>query len=466
MLINNHSGNTYYPNFSANLLISGNQSLLSEKQVEMLSKMVESLGEKEDVIELNLGSGIIDWVEINSQNRPKKFLSGYKMQVKTSIPKLENQDLSTADIQQRFWDNYNELSPFEVAKSWIKSVKNNTFFDKKRININPSLYNFFNAEWINWASFKTPDAKPQRFKVDLEKCQDILDIKIYGGVGYKQILNNADREKFATISSEDIIKSLLLGEKEENLREKIKAADRYNDNIRQTHSQTKERYSDNDGVYTQDRLAIHENILDNIFANSDDAKPQYGKQPTFIMLGGRGGSGKTKFGKDGVAKVYDKHNYIVLNSDEIKKQLPEYKGFNSFEVHEESWDILNRAFKLAIEKGVNVVLDGTLSDFTSNENILKQFSAAGYDLQMYFMYLGRRKAAERAMLRFDYNDRYVPLDVLLNMKENEHNFDELKKYASKWAFYSNDVELGKEPVLVNFETSDLLELLLQNSKLD
>ena len=108
---------------------------VNKKQVEMLSKMVESLGEKEDVIELNLGSGIIDWVEINSQNRPKKFLSGYKMQVKTSIPKLENQDLSTADIQQRFWDNYNELSPFEVAKSWIKSVKNNTFFDKKRINI-------------------------------------------------------------------------------------------------------------------------------------------------------------------------------------------------------------------------------------------------------------------------------------------------------------------------------------------
>ena len=51
------------------------------------------------------------------------------------------------------------------------------------------------------------------------------------------------------------------------------------------------------------------------------------------------------------------------------------------------------------------------------------------------------------------------------MKDNEQNFDELKKYASKWAFYNNDVELGKDPILVNFETSDLLEFLLKNSRL-
>ena len=184
------------------------------------------------------------------------------------------------------------------------------------------------------------------------------------------------------------------------------------------------------------------------------------------MLGGRGGSGKTKFGKDGETKVYDKQNYIVLNSDEIKKRLPEYKGFNSFEVHEESWDILNKAIKLSMEKGLNVVLDGTMSDRHSNEKILKDFSNAGYNIEMYFMYLKREKAAERALMRFDYNNRYVPLDVLLNMKENEQNFDELKKYADKWAFYSNDVELGKEPILINYETSDLLGWLLQKSKLD
>ena len=90
------------------------------------------------------------------------------------------------------------------------------------------------------------------------------------------------------------------------------------------------------------------------------------------MLGGRGGSGKTKFSQNGNTKVYEKQNYIVLNSDEIKKKLPEYKGFNAFEVHEESWDILNKGLNLAIKKGLNVVLDGTMSNFSSSSSVSAQ----------------------------------------------------------------------------------------------
>lgn len=468
MLIEKYSKNTFYPNFSANLSISGNKSLLSAEQILSLTKMVEPLGKKDDVVELNIGSDIIDWVEINSQNRPKKVLSGYKMSVKTSILGVEDRDLSTAGIQQRFWDNYGELSPFGVVKSWINSVKKKSKFNLKRININPVLYNFSNSEWFNWASFKTPDSPPQRLKVDVNKCQEILDAKLYGHLGYKQILADANKDKTAKISADDIIDSLVFNEgySKDKLKEKITVADSYNDNIRKNHFQTKELYSDENGVYTSERLAIHADILEDIFANSNEAKPKSDKQPTFIMLGGRGGSGKTKFGKNGDAKVYDKENYIVLNSDEIKKRLPEYKGYNSFEVHEESWDILNKALQLSREKRLNVVLDGTLSDFVSNEKLLKQFAEAGYNIEMYFMYLQREKSAERALLRFNYNNRYVPLEVLLNMKDNEKNFDVLKKYASQWALYSNDVEFGKEPILVDFETKNLLEWLLQNCKLD
>lgn len=462
MLINNSFRNSYCPNFSANLIITGNHSMLSDEQVAILSKMIKQLGKKDDVVELNLGSDIIDWVEVNSQNYPQKFLSGYKMKVKTSIIGVQDKDLSTADVQQRFWDNYAELSPFGVVKNWINSVKNNTRLNIKKININHSLYNSSNEEWIRWASFKTPDMPVKRTKVDLEKCQNIFDTKLYGRFGYNQILAQAEEDKVTTITADDIIDSLDLAEKEKIIREKIAFADSYNSRV----VQTKECYSDGNGTYSRERKEIHRTILDDLFVNSKSAKPQSGKQPTFIMLGGRGGSGKTKFGKVGDAKVYDKQNYIVLNSDEIKKCLPEYKGFNSFELHEESWDILNQAMQLAIKKGLNVVLDGTLSDLSSNEKFLKQFANAGYNIEMYFMHLSRGKAAKRALLRFDYNDRYVPLDVLLNMKDNEHNFDELKKYASKWAVYNNDVELGQEPILVDFQTPDLLEWILQKSQFD
>ena len=172
MLISNQCLNKYYPNFSANFLISGNKSLLSNNEVLILSKMVEPLGKNDDTFELKISPNIIDWVEVNSQNRPKKFLSGYKMFVKTSISQIKDKDLSVADVQQHFWENYTELSPFEVMQNWIKSINANNSFDTKKININPTLYNFSNTNWSDWASFKTPDTQPSKPKVDLNKCQE------------------------------------------------------------------------------------------------------------------------------------------------------------------------------------------------------------------------------------------------------------------------------------------------------
>ena len=168
------------------------------------------------------------------------------------------------------------------------------------------------------------------------------------------------------------------------------------------------------------------------------------------MLGGRGGSGKSKFGEEGASQVYNANNFIVLDADKIKESLPEYKGYNAFEVHEESSDIMKKALKKARQNGLNVVLDGTMKSFNSSEKKLKEFEKDGYNVEMYYMHLPREKSSERAIGRFMKDGgRYVPLDILLDMKENEENFDKLKKYAKKWAFYNNDVERGEQPILID-----------------
>ncbi|MBR6099248.1 hypothetical protein IKP85_05820 [bacterium] len=154
---NSGSNNTV---FSANILISGKQELLKPKQILELTEKIKTLGEKNDIVEFTLGSDIIDWVEVNKHNNPKKFLSGYKMSVETTIKKVEDRDLSVADTQQRFWEHYEELSPFGVLKSWINSVKEKYSFDNKNININPTIYKSKNDEWYNWASILTPDIIP------------------------------------------------------------------------------------------------------------------------------------------------------------------------------------------------------------------------------------------------------------------------------------------------------------------
>lgn len=227
------------------------------------------------------------------------------------------------------------------------------------------------------------------------------------------------------------------------LKDKISEAEAYNDGILQTNK----RYSDGNGVYKRERAEYHKEIIKELFKNAKNARPKEGEKPTFMILGGRGGSGKSKF--DGL--VYDKSKYIVLDADAIKELLPEYKGYNAFEVHEESSDILKQALKKAQKEGLNVVLDGTMKTLNSTERKINDFAEKGYNIEMYYMHLPREKAAERALGRFmGNNGRYVPLEVLLDMKNNEENFDKLKHYASKWAFYNNDVPNKEDkPILID-----------------
>lgn len=254
---------------------------------------------------------------------------------------------------------------------------------------------------------------------------------------------------------------------EENIKRAIAKADAYNKIIKDTKGDTQSKNTV-DGKYTADREALHEKIIADLFENKNNAKPKDGEKPTAIFLGGRGGSGKSKFDmptekRQSNLGIYDRSKFIVLDADEIKEHLPEYKGYNAYEVHEESSDILKKALQKAQEEGLNVVLDATMKTVSSTEKRIKPFADADYNIEMYYMHLPREKAAERAVHRFMTGGkkdeqgniikegRYVPLDVILEeMKENEEAFDKLKKYASKWAFYNNDVpSIEDKPILID-----------------
>ena len=274
---------------------------------------------------------------------------------------------------------------------------------------------------------------------------------------YSEILTKVKENNQKEIKPEEIInqavKTFSNKFSEEKLRGKINFADEYNSGIAKTKRQTFQLYSNEKGEYNRTRAEKHKEIINELFKNKDTAKPKNGEAPTFMILGGRGGSGKGNFGKEGKScQVYNKKDYIVLDADAIKEMLkPPYNGYNAFEVHQESSDILTQALAKARREGLNVVWDGTMKTLSSVEKKLKPFMDSKYNIEMYYMHLPREKAAERAIGRFmeDENGRYVPLTELLKMKDNEANFDKLKKYASKWAFYNNDVPFGTDPVLID-----------------
>lgn len=222
---------------------------------------------------------------------------------------------------------------------------------------------------------------------------------------------------------------------------------------------SKSLFTDKTGEYTAERQKLHNAIVDDYLnaASIRAATPPKGEAPTFIVLGGRGGSGKSSFTyndkKDEEAKVkeFDSKKFLILDSDAIKDRLkPPYAGWNAFSVHEESSDIFEHITSEAKRRGLNLLHDTTLRG-KSVESTIEQFKGDGYKVEGHYMFVPRQISAERAVGRYlgrnaENRGRLVPVDVILGNTENEKNFDYLKKHFDKWSAYDNQ---GTAPKLIS-----------------
>lgn len=203
-----------------------------------------------------------------------------------------------------------------------------------------------------------------------------------------------------------------------------------------------------DGAYDEERKKLHIKIIDDILSDERiaAATPAEGEAPTFTVLGGRGGSGKSWF--DG--QVYDSNKAIVLDADHIKSLLPEYEGWNAAQVHEESSDIFDEITSMAAHLGLNLVHDATLKNTAGAVKKVQEFKKLGYRVEAHYMHLPRQEAAKRAVSRFlGKTQRYVPVEIVLANTTNEASFDQVKALADKWSFRDNNVPQGSEPILIS-----------------
>lgn len=177
------------------------------------------------------------------------------------------------------------------------------------------------------------------------------------------------------------------------------------------------------------------------------ATPEKGQAPTFIALGGRGGSGKSSLN----GRVYEESRAIVLDADHIKGMLPEYEGWNAHQVHEESSYVLESVMAMAKILGVNVVLDATMKTGKSIIGKVDEFKSAGFRTEAHYMHLPRQEAAKRAVGRYldgGEKGRFVPPEVVLGNDKNEANFDSIKGKVDAWSFHDNSGEKGSGPKLI------------------
>lgn len=218
------------------------------------------------------------------------------------------------------------------------------------------------------------------------------------------------------------------------------------------------------GVWTPKRKLLHREIVRKVILGFDDktkaldrsnilsngihkAKTVAGETPTYTVLGGRGGSGKSWF--SGGNGPLNANKTLIMDSDAIKQLLPEFKGWNAGQLHLESSHLFDEITKIARRMGYNVVHDMTLKNAKQAIARMAAFEAKGYQLEGYYMYLPRHEAANRAVARaLGEEARYVPLDVILTNTENEIVFDRLRGSFSKWGMWDNLVPFGTEPKFV------------------
>ena len=214
-------------------------------------------------------------------------------------------------------------------------------------------------------------------------------------------------------------------------------------------------------IYTPERQKIHETIIKRLINEKlKAATPKDGEQPTFQILGGRGGSGKSTFNKKkSDAGVYNEDNVIVVDPDALKEELANesgegWEGWKAKAYHEESSDLSKMLMKAAMAQGLNIVMDITMSNADKQIEELKLAKDLGYKTGAYYMHVPKQESLKRAIKRYiesptekgveDFTGRFVPPDVLLNMTGNEDNFDKVKDYADDWSFYDNFIPFEKD----------------------
>lgn len=208
---------------------------------------------------------------------------------------------------------------------------------------------------------------------------------------------------------------------------------------------------DETGEFIAERKAVHKQLLDEMFSRErvKAALPPEGEKPTMVVLGGRGGSGKSWLtDKDGPV---DKNKTIVIDADYFKERLPGYEGWNAGDYHEESSHLVDEAAKRAKELGLNVCFDITMKSSESAPKRILQFESAGYDVEGYYMFASPETATENAMGRFargmekNGKGRFVPPEIVMSNEKNEENFDKVVPRFKKWAVYDNNNRLPTGP---------------------
>ena len=183
-----------------------------------------------------------------------------------------------------------------------------------------------------------------------------------------------------------------------------------------------------------ERAALHEKIIAARFDHVPPVAP--GEQKIAIMTMGGPASGKTT-----MLQGIDKRNFVQIDPDHIKDDIPEFvEGTNpamTWEgtahcVHKESTYIGDVLQERAMRAGKHMVIDGTGADVDSFLATMQKLKARGYRIKLVMPDLDIETGLKRVHQRAQQSGRFVPDKVIRDAYEMvPRNFERLARQADE-----------------------------------
>ena len=173
---------------------------------------------------------------------------------------------------------------------------------------------------------------------------------------------------------------------------------------------TKAQNVDAKGNYTDTRKLLHSKIIEDFTSNKPcEVRPQ----PIAILTGGAPGAGKSTFINKFASWINDESKIVKIDADEIRAKLPEYKGWNAFNTHAETRDIVNQLLdKVGKPCESDLVYDGTMNKADNYKPLIAKLKSLGYKIFVIYIEVPYNVSVERAMKRYQSKGRYVPIEVI------------------------------------------------------
>lgn len=195
---------------------------------------------------------------------------------------------------------------------------------------------------------------------------------------------------------------------------------------------TQADHFDLQGVPSEDRQKLHEQIMEDFLSNTKTSKT-----PLAVVMMGGPGSGKSSMVEGIKAKTVTKMKqgmgFVDINADLVREKIPEYQDAVEHGVEEASGRVQEEASYIAkqlrdrsIELRRNLIFDGLGMNAEGYKAMITKLHEAGYRVMLIWADLPVDEAVERCQERGENTGRFVPEPVIRSAyAEMPQNFEKL-----------------------------------------